>query len=77
MKVICIDAEAYPDNLEYETDDLLVEGETYEVIDVYLDEGYIFFELDINEGFGYWENCFARCSNVDETETIKQQEDVF
>ena len=46
----------------------------YDVIDVYFNEGYIWFVLSVDPEYGYWENCFARCSDIDETELIKERE---
>lgn len=74
MKVICIDPEAWPDTsiIRY-NDGVLKLGQTYEVIDVELEEGYIWYEVDVDKGWQYWENCFARCSEIDERKLLAQR----
>ena len=68
MRVVCIDAEAWPVGFPAENNDGQIRnGETYEVTDVFFDEGYIWYEIDKDIGFGYWENAFARVSDVCET----------
>jgi len=68
MKVICIDSEAWPDGVENQPSDIIKVGNTYEVIDVKLAFGYVWYELAEDIGFVYWERCFAQISDIDETE---------
>lgn len=75
MRVICIDDDAWPPNMPYEAEDgILKNGETYNVVDVFFDEGYIWYELENDLGSGYWENCFARTSEIDEKELLKERQ---
>jgi hypothetical protein len=67
MRVICIDEDSWPDNIPViHNDGKIKNGEAYEVTKVYLEDGYIWFEVSIDPNWGYWENCFARTSNIDE-----------
>jgi len=51
MKVICINSEAWPENFPLENDEgKIVNGETYEVTDVFFEEGYIWYEVSIDDG---------------------------
>lgn len=70
MKVICIDADAYPDDsIPFDVTDVLKNGEIYNVIEVALhDDGFIWYKVHEDLCGWYWENCFARTSNIDETE---------
>lgn len=75
MKVICTNATNFPENAtESDSKGVIKNGEIYEVINVFFDEGYIWYVLSVDPDYGYWENCFARCSDIDETELIKQRE---
>lgn len=76
MRVICINEDAYPEGIESSDEDgIIKDGEVYEVVDVYMDEGYIFYVVSVDEDHGYWENCFARCSDIDEAlEEVEQFE---
>lgn len=71
MRVLCIDKDAWPAGLPVEHPECELEnGKSYEVLDVFYDAGYIWyivFPHDVAEQFGYWENCFARTSDINET----------
>lgn len=73
MRVICINEDAYPDNLPEGDDGMIKDGNIYTVIDVFFDEGYIWYVLeeDVGDG-GYWENCFQRLSDINETQFIRE-----
>ncbi len=59
MKVICIDKDAWPEDTEFDTeDDFLVNDKEYEVVDVRLDDGYVFYILSDNLKCMYWQECF-------------------
>jgi len=68
MRVLCVDASAWPPDLESQGDsDDIQDGKEYDVVDVFLDEGYIFYVIaGTDEEYGYRENCFARLSNINE-----------
>lgn len=76
MKVICIDTDAWPPNLSYEPEivDNIKLGETYTVTNVVFADGYIWYYIDNDDSGAYWENCFARCSDIDEKELIKERQ---
>jgi hypothetical protein len=73
MKVICINEDAWPGDYPKDVGGGKIKtGETYKVIDVFFVDGFIWFELSIDRKFGYWENCFARLSSIDETEFVRE-----
>jgi hypothetical protein len=75
MRVICVNEDAFPQNATVANSNGVVKnGEVYDVINVYFNEGYIWYVLSVDPDYGYWENCFARCSDIDETELIKERE---
>jgi hypothetical protein len=62
MKVICTNEDAYPNGVDMAPEEGIIKnGEVYEVVDAYLDKGYLFFILSIDPEYGYWEDCFSRC----------------
>ena len=72
MIVLCVNNEAWPDNVKRHDNDSIIEnGRTYRVIDVFFDEGCIWYELAEDPDFGYWENCFARTSDILETDFVR------
>jgi len=76
MKVLCVDKDAWP--VGYPPDDnggVIENGNTYEVIDVFFNDGYIWYCVSADGlSYGYWENCFARTSDIDELELSKERE---
>jgi len=75
MIVLCVDRNAFPWGVEGEPCDELKNGDSYTVIDVFIDGEYIYYVLEeIGNSMGYWENCFMRTSQVDEMEGIKKRE---
>jgi hypothetical protein len=73
MRVICINEDAWPGDLEKEnTNGRIKNGKVYDVIEVFLSEGYIWYVLSIDKKWGYWENCFARTSGKSETEMKRE-----
>ncbi len=75
MRVICINEEAWPIGVEPCSEDGLIRnGEVYDVVDVEFDKGYIWYFVSIDDSGTYWENCFARCSDIDEIELIKERQ---
>jgi len=75
MKVICIDAEAWPtDYLEEDGNGKIVEGNIYDVIDSETDGGHLWYEISQDKDWWYYAGCFAPLSNIDETELLEQRE---
>jgi|GEM_PF-3563868 len=70
MRVLCVNSEAWPDDMAQQDNSGIIEnGECYTVVDVFFDEGYIWYVLAEDEPeFGYWENAFARTSDICEHE---------
>jgi len=77
---MCVDKDAWPSGyIDINAGESnLKNGEIYVVEDVFLCDGYLWFE--VNDGtsdykeYGYWENCFARCSSIDEPEFKRDYE---
>ena len=76
MRVLCIDEDAWPDDsLPFDDNGLVKNGNVYNVIEVALhDDGFIWYMVAEDMGCWYWENCFARCSEIDETEMVRENE---
>lgn len=75
MRVLCTNSEAWPDDYPKEDNNgKITNGDSYIVTDVFFEDGYIWYELSIDPDFGYWENCFSRTSDIDETELIKERQ---
>ena len=73
MRVICIDSEAWPVGLPIcDTNGKIRNGKSYDIVDVYFEDGYIWYEISADPNFGYWENCFARTSSIDETQMTRE-----
>ena len=69
MRVVCIDVDAWPYGVSGDDGGVISNGKVYDVVDVFFDEGHIFYTLSESKNEeGYWENCFARLSDIDETE---------
>lgn len=74
FKVICIDEDAFPEAIEYDLiDNFLKDGNVYMVEYTFTNHGYTFYKL-IGAMYGYWEKCFAMCSDIDETEILSNRE---
>lgn len=75
MRVICVDRNAFPSNISWDGEnDFLQDGVVYTVIDIWLDEGFIWYEVEGHFNAGFWENCFSRLSEIDERELIEERE---
>lgn len=77
MKVICIDEDAWPTGIKpniSETEEIK-DGNIYYVTDAFIDEGYVWYILSgFDQDYGWFENCFARCSDINEMATLTQVE---
>lgn len=75
MRVICIDAHAWPSGLPPEiTGTDLKEGVVYDVVDEQFLDGYNWFCISPFINFLYWDGCFAPLSTIDEMELLHNRQ---
>lgn len=67
MKVMCIDGKCYPADPNHTP--IIIEGNTYDVIDSLRDYEGGWYELTEDIGTWYAEEAFAPLSSIDETES--------
>lgn len=73
MKVICIDKDAKPERWEGEWFPTNIDnGRIYNVSYCYMEDGFIFYGIDEDDEYDYWESCFVRCYGIDEYEINKK-----